>query len=134
MYIGNSLSFCVGHILREGPPSGPYLIISCTRMESPEEAYEEYKDTYFSSVSKEAALAALNEVWPRLIQPRMWLRSYNHLNHTVGFLTFADGLTAEEYLESFRNASYPEHAADLYEATEVVVPQILVEMKRILAA
>ena len=69
--LGLSLSFCVKDIL-SGRVSidDVECIVSCTRFESASQAYDHYIVDYWSDYPSETVHAVLNELWPRVYQPR----------------------------------------------------------------
>ncbi len=80
-YIGMSLSFCVKDILngkiRIEDISG---IISSTKVESCEKAFEYYASYWGKFASKETCMETLKKVWPLVFQPRL---NNNHEGHYI---------------------------------------------------
>ena len=71
LHLSGSLSLCVGKLLRGDPlPEGPYVIVSCTRFDTMEDAVDTYMKSYWEDYPLEAVQAMLQKVWPHLIQPR----------------------------------------------------------------
>jgi hypothetical protein len=84
MKYGLSLSFCVRAIIdREITLFEIAGIISATKMESPEEAYEQYGKSYWSEASEDDVMVVLRELWPRVIQPRMYGLPHHNISKGI---------------------------------------------------
>jgi hypothetical protein len=79
--VGNSLSFCVGDLLsgeQTWPEGQKLVLVACTCLTSPEEAYKAYSPSYWRGHSKEVVMALLERLWPHVVQPRQYHEPYAH--------------------------------------------------------
>lgn len=80
--LSDSLSGVVGLLARGAPlPKGPYVIVSCTKFATPEEAIERYSQSYWKSFDPKVLLGILTEIWPHVIQPRLMPYFEDHYQH-----------------------------------------------------
>ena len=73
LYIGNSVSFCVEEILMGNMNIDQVVcIISGTKADDIETLFEYYHKVYWCRHDREAAKEAFDQIWGRVIQPRMF--------------------------------------------------------------
>ena len=131
--VGVSLSFCIRSLLKwtqvwtEGQK---IVLVTCTAMPSPEEAYVHYGKTYWRGYSKETVMALLKRIWPYVVQPRLLNNRYEHFAGGDSWFT-TQTLNPREITNTIMERDEDAGRSSLLEFDEILVP-LQAELLRVL--
>lgn len=131
--VGVSLSFCVGDLLR-GDRVWSFrqrlVLVTCTALSSPEEAYAKYGKSYWRGYPKETVMALLKRIWPHVVQPRLLNDRYEHFAGRGSWFT-TQTLNPREITNTIMERDESAGRISILEHDEILVP-LQAELLRVL--